>query len=174
MLSLIHPHSNTDACNFSLVSLKCQKYILFAISDVKLSLLTCVERIRNKCSLEPACRQRTQHFECGSSPKRAFTSDADHQQTSQPQKHFSHVPSPSTSACCFFINRGYDWSRECWKSFEKRKQKLSSAAMEQSSQETRPGSDATFHTIGGQQWSQPCPRKAAIVPEHTTAAENHI
>lgn len=46
--------------------------------------------------------------------------------------------------------------------------------MEQTSQETGLGSDATFHTIGGQQWNNPCPRKPAIVPEHATAAENHI
>lgn len=46
--------------------------------------------------------------------------------------------------------------------------------MEQTSQETGPGSDATFHTIGGQQWNKPCPRKPAIVLEHATAAENHI
>lgn len=37
-----------------------------------------------------------------------------------------------------------------------------------------PGSDSTFHTIGSQQWNKPCPRRPAIVPEHATAAENHI
>lgn len=34
-----------------------------------------------------------------------------------------YVPSASTWALAFFMNRGYGWSRECWKSFEKGKTK---------------------------------------------------
>lgn len=82
-----------------------------------------------------------------------------------------YVPSPSTWAFSFFLNRGYDWSTECWKSFEKGKQKVSSAVMKHPSQETGPGPDSTFHTIAGQQCNKPCP---LIVLEHATAVENHI
>lgn len=38
-----------------------------------------------------------------------------------------------------------------WKSFEKAKQKVSSAAMKHAPQETGPGPDSTFHTIESQQ-----------------------
>lgn len=158
----------------SLVSFECPKYLLNHVKCHIKPANTCREDEEQEQPWTCMQEERTQHLGCGLSPKRAFTSDNDHQQTSQPQKYFSHVPSPSTWAWCFFINRGYDWSRECWKSFEKRKQKVSSTVMEQTSQETGPGSDATFHTIGSQQWNQPCPRKPAIVLEHATAAENHI
>ncbi len=90
------------------------------------------------------------------------------------RKVLLYVPSPSTWALCFFMNRGYDWSRECWKSFEKGKQKVSSAVMKHTSQETGPGPGSTFHTIDGQQYNKPCPRKPTIVLEHATAVENHI
>lgn len=72
------------------------------------------------------------------------------------------------------MNRGYDWSRECWKSFEKGKQKVSSAVMKHTSQETGPGPDSTFHTIDSQQYNKHSPRKPTIVLEHGTAVENHI
>ncbi|KAF3849071.1 hypothetical protein F7725_015568 [Dissostichus mawsoni] len=74
----------------------------------------------------------------------------------------------------FSLNRGYDWRMECWKSFERGKQKVSSAVMKHSSQETRTGPDSTFHTIAGQQCNKPCPGKPTIVLEHTAAVENHI
>lgn len=46
--------------------------------------------------------------------------------------------------------------------------------MKQTSQETGPGPDSTFHTIDGQQYNKPFPRRPTIVLEDATAVENHI
>lgn len=124
----------------------------FMIHQILFRLLIFVQRIKNQCSLEPACRTKGHSIlDVGCLPNEPSPQTmiiSKHHSQRSTFHMFHHHP---LELGAFFMNRGYDWSRECWKSFEKRKQKVSCAAMEQTSQETRPGSDSTFHTISGQQ-----------------------
>lgn len=57
----------------------------YAVSDVILKLLMCVQRIRNKCSLEPACRTREHNIlDAGCLPNEPSP------QTTIISKHHSH------------------------------------------------------------------------------------